>query len=72
MSAAIGEGIDSIYSMITQFNRDAEYGGVPFRMSFVGFAEQYDPDIPADKSNTSNTSDQGEDKSNEGGSDDEP
>ena len=51
VSAAIGEGIDSIYSMITQFNRDAEYGGVPFRMRFVGFAEQYDPDIPGDVAN---------------------
>ena len=67
VSAAIGEGIDSIYSMITQFNRDAEYGGVPFRMSFVGFAEQDDPDIPADTSNTSDTPDQGDGQSDEGG-----
>lgn len=51
VNANVGEGIDSIYMIITQANRDAEHGGIAERFRYIGFGAQYDPDIEEDEVN---------------------
>lgn len=48
VAANVAESIDNIYIMIEQFNRDADYFGVPYRMEYVGYGARYDVDPKQD------------------------
>lgn len=42
VNAAIGESVDFIYIMISQFNADCKYHGVKAKMIYTGFAARFD------------------------------
>lgn len=44
VSAGIAGSIDNVYQLIDQFNTDAEKGGVPYRLEYVGYGAKYDTD----------------------------